>query len=72
MLKDISNFLAKHEMAFAYFPDGKEQQKLPKQWVVNVALTLIGKPFNDYIREQITYRNGKVAIERDVMISVDP
>ena len=61
-LKDISNFLAQHEVAFDYFPDGKEQGKLPKQWVVNVALTLIGEPFNDFIKEQVTNRNKRVAI----------
>ena len=72
MLKDISNFLQKHEEAFDYFPDGREQAKLPKQWVVNVACTLLGKPFNDWIKEKINNRNEKVAIERDVMISVDP
>ena len=30
MLKDISNFLGRHEEAFDYFPDGREQAKLPK------------------------------------------
>jgi hypothetical protein len=72
MLKDISDFLQKQEGAYDYFPMGKEQAKLPKQWVVNVAASLLGGIFNDWVKEQIERRNKRVAIERDVMINLDP
>ena len=72
MLKDVADFLSLHEQAGVYFPDGREQQKLPKQWVVNVAYSLLGKPFYDWIQHQITNRNERVAVEKDIMISVDP
>lgn len=45
---------------------------MPKQWVVNVAASLLGKKFTDWVTDKIKHRNEKVAIERDVMISVDP
>ena len=72
MLKHISDFLQEQDGAGDYFPEGREQNKLPKQWVVNVAASFIGGPFNDWVKEQIERRNKRVAIERDVMINVDP
>ena len=40
--------------------------------MVNVAASFIGGPFNDWVKEQIKRRNKRVAIERDVMINLDP
>jgi hypothetical protein len=72
-LKDISEYLQQHQQAFDFFPDGgREQHKLPKQWVVNVAAAFIGSEFISWIKERIQERNEKVAVEKDVMISVDP
>ena len=53
-------------------PIQKEMQKLPKQWIVNVAYTLIGEPFAEWVMSQIETRNAKMAKERNLMINVDP
>ena len=52
-------------------PIHKEMAKLPKQWIVNVAYTLLGEPFADWVMSQIEARNTKMAKERDLMINVD-
>ncbi len=55
-----------------HMPMHKEMAKLPKQWVVNVAYTILGEPFSEWVMAQIESRNTKVAKERDLMINVDP
>ena len=46
--------------------------KLPKQWVVNVAYSILGDPFKQWIRNAIEERNKKVAIKKDLNINMDP
>ena len=49
-----------------------ERRKLPKQWIVNVAWTVVGKPFGDWVKQQIETRNYNRAVEKDLLISMDP
>ena len=53
-------------------PDEKEQIKLPKQWIINVASKIHGDVFNEWIKAKITERNEKLAVDKNLMISVDP
>jgi hypothetical protein len=39
---------------------------------VNVTSSILGDEFLDWIKERIEARNSKVAVEKDIMISVDP
>ena len=55
-----------------YFPDEKELRRLPKQFIVNVASTVIGRKFDDWVKKQVETRNAKVAKEKDLHIEVDP
>jgi hypothetical protein len=34
-----------------YFPDGRDIPKLPRQWVINVAYTVIGAGFLEWVDE---------------------
>jgi len=72
-LKDISNFLERNaQEAAKYFPCDKEQLKLPKQWVINVTASIFGNSFCDWIDEQVEKRNHRVAVQKDIMINMDP
>ena len=55
-----------------YMPCVKEIIRLPKQFIINVAYTVIGDPFKEWIREQIETRNKKVTKEKDLLINMDP
>ena len=55
-----------------HMPIVKELPKLPKQWICNVAYSLIGDPFRDWVMEQVEARNQKQAVERNLNIAVDP
>ena len=71
-IESISKFLHQHPDCFPYFPDKREIRKLPKQWIVNVASSVIGNAFDQWVYEKVKLRNEKVAIEKDLMINVDP
>jgi hypothetical protein len=68
----ITRWLANKEACHAFYPIAKEVTKLPKQWIVNVALTVLGAPFKEWIKQAISDRNIKVAVQKDLNIGFDP
>ena len=44
-----------------YYPVKQEIRKLPKQWIANVAYSVLGDDFSDWVKEQIEARNEHVA-----------
>ena len=55
-----------------YMPVLKEIMKLPKQFIINVAYSIIGDPFAKWVRSVIETRNDKVTKEKDLLIAMDP
>ena len=55
-----------------YMPVLKEIMKLPKQFIINVAFSIIGDPFAKWVRSMIEMRNEKVTKEKDLLIAMDP
>ena len=49
-----------------------EIPRLPKDFLANVAFTVVGKPFGDWVKSQIEARNQKIIIERQLNIDLDP
>ena len=50
----------------------KEIKKLPREYIGNIIVTLVGQPFRDWIQNRVDQRNAKVAEEGDMMIDMDP
>ena len=71
-VKEIYKFLNAHPEYFGYYPEAREIDKVPKQWLVNVAAAVVGQSFEDWVDEKVAERNDRVAVEKDVMIDVDP
>ena len=46
--------------------------RLPKQWIANVAYSILGDTFSNWVKEQIVERNEKVAEKGNLMIELDP
>ena len=46
--------------------------KLPRDYVANVIHTQVGKPFSDWVNEQVNARHKKVADTRNMNIELDP
>ena len=45
---------------------------MPRQWIINLAYTLIDRPFADWAQERIQARNQKLMDEQDLAIDIDP
>ena len=61
-----------YKEAWTYLPDQKDIPKLPRQWVVNVLNTVVGRQFSDWVREQIDARNKKLRADHNLNIELDP
>ena len=49
----------------------REIEKLPRQYIANVIHTLVGKPFESWVNQQVEIRNDKITIEKD-QVEMDP
>ena len=59
-VQDILKNIAMKDGFRNYMPVIKEIPKLPKQFIINVAYSIIGEPFAKWVRSQIEARNHKV------------
>ena len=55
-----------------YLPDDRDMHKVPRQWLINVVYTIIGKPFSDWVQEEIALRNEEIAKKQKLLIEMDP
>lgn len=71
----IKEFLieaGKHPETIVYFPDEDDLRKLPRQWVIDVTYTLVGRPFADWVQARMEARNADLVAKRDMAIMMDP
>ena len=71
-IKDIAEFASQYPNISAYMPDDPDLPKTPKQWIINVCATVIGKPFKTWVVDQVEERNALMAKKKEVMIDMDP
>ena len=57
---------------FQYMPDQQEIHKVPKQWLCNVANSILKNIFSDWVKKQVEIRNRKITEEKDMLIEMDP
>lgn len=50
-LQKILQQASAHEEVWPYFPEQKDIHKLPRQWVVNVMYTIVGRPFAQWVQD---------------------
>jgi hypothetical protein len=55
-----------------YLPDTRDWHKLPRQWLVNIFYSVVGKPFSDWVDDLVNDRHQGVADKNDLMIAMDP
>ena len=54
-----------------FLPDETDWHRLPRQWLINVFNTIVGKPFADWVSAIISERCDKLAAKHDMLIAVD-
>ena len=55
-----------------YLPDDRDMHKVPRQWLINVAYTVMGEPFSTWVKESIANRNEELARKQKLLIEMDP
>lgn len=68
----MSDFLQDHLEVANWLPDLIEIPRLPKEFLANVAFTVIGDPFGQWVKQQIEARNQKLTTEKQLNIDLDP
>ena len=68
----MSSFLQNHQQVGDWLPDMIEIPRLPKEYIANVAFTVLGKPFGDWVKGQIELRNYKITTDKQLNIDLDP
>ena len=71
-IKEFLQQAAKYPEVARFLPEPDEHKKLPRQWVINLVYTLVGKPFADWVLEHIEARNSKLVQQRKMAINMDP
>ena len=71
-VQDILKNIGMRDNFRLFMPIVKELPKLPKQFIINVAYSIIGDPFAKWVKGQIQTRNIKVTREKDLLIAMDP
>ena len=71
----VHDFLAKvkdYPQVEAYLPDVQDRHRLPRQWVINIISSVVGKPFAVWTHNIVSQRNDVFAEKNDKMMAMDP
>jgi len=71
-IKFIFAKIREHPQVLAYLPEEQDWGRLPRQFICNIAHTIIGKPFSQWVMQADNVRNQSVAAKQDCMIHMDP
>ena len=71
-IQKIFGYLKQYPAMSSYFPDGNEIYKCPRQWIANVGFSVIQDPFGQWVKQQMEFRDQKVAVKGNLNISMDP
>ena len=71
-IQKLYEFMNDHPETFRYFPDACEMKKVPKEWVGNMAYSILGDTFAAWVKAQINARNEKLRAHGDLYIELDP
>ena len=55
-----------------YLPEDRDMHKVPRQWLINVAYTLVGNAFAASVSTEIANRNEELAKKQKLLIDMDP
>ena len=69
-MQKMYNYISAFPDVFKFFPDNREMAKLPKEWIGNVAYSVMGSQFSDWVQDQMEVRNLRLATD-DQMIEMD-
>ena len=60
---DILKFSESYPAVAQHLPLAKEIAKLPRQYIINIVFSIVGQPFDHWVKSQIQLRNDKLLQE---------
>jgi hypothetical protein len=66
----MHQFRKNYEIVADYLPDHRDVYRIPRQFLVDVLKTVVGDPFDNWIKQQISQRNNLQRIVRNLDIAV--
>ena len=70
--EEILKFGAQSQEFVNHLPEASEWNRLPRQFLLNLAATVIGEPFEKWVSAQIEACNAKIAKDQNLMVDLDP
>ena len=70
-IERILNKIREYPEVNEYLPDDRDMHKVPRQWLINVAYTVIGEPFAAWVKDEIASRNEELAKKQKLLIEMD-
>ena len=55
-----------------HLPIVKELKSLNKQFIINVAFSVIGETFREWVKDLVDARNNDITNKQQLMINMDP
>jgi hypothetical protein len=71
-IREIFAFAANSVLVQNVLPPSKEIPKLSRGYLSNVIYTIMGEPFQAWVKQQVNLRNQKIALEGNNIIAMDP
>ena len=71
-LEKMLAFVRQKPRIESYLPDEADLPKVPKQWIVNVCVAVLGEVFKKWVQEQVEDRNALMDEKKEIMIAMDP
>ena len=47
-------------------------KKLSRQYIINVAYSVVGKPLQEWVMKQVDLRNRNLSVKQNLLIDLDP
>ena len=72
-IQKMLQFLVQFDEMHNYMPsEPRELNKLPRDWVVCIAASVVGDQFYEFIKQSINERNAEISRDRNMLIAMDP
>ena len=70
-IKEILNTWGSNHNLQVFMPIEKELKSLNKQFIVNVAYSVVGEPFKQWVKDMIETRNQDMTKSKNLLINMD-
>jgi hypothetical protein len=56
-IENMLDFAKAYAEVFNFLPEERDWHRLPRQWIIDILASVIGKPFQEWVNKRIYERN---------------